>query len=81
MLENSIASARILFQEIMRGHDAYRGKKAFQRLSRNAAVVRQLVVVWDERRSFILHLLRRFIRPSCSGFRSDETCATQFENC
>ena len=64
----------------MRGHDAYRGAQAFRRPSRNAAVVRQLVVVWDERRSFILHLLRRFGRPSCSGLRSDETRSTQFES-
>lgn len=44
----------------MRGHDATRGKKAFQRPLRNAAVVRQLVVVWDERTSFIPSLLGRF---------------------
>lgn len=56
MFENSIASARIFFQEFMRGHDAYRGNKAFQRPSRNAAVVRQLVVVWDERTSVISFL-------------------------
>ena len=38
-----------------------------------------LVVVWGERASFVLYLLRRFIGPSCSGFESVGTCSVEVE--
>ena len=62
-LNISFLSLEFPSREFMRGHDAYRGKKAFQRPSRNAAFERRLVVVWDERTSFISNLLRRLYQP------------------
>ena len=65
-LNISLLSLEFLSREFMRGHDAYRGNKAFQRPSRNAAFERMLVVVWDERASFISNLLRRFHQTFCA---------------
>ena len=63
----------------MRGHDAYRGTQAFQRPSRNAAFESRLVVVWGERKSFVLYPLISFHQTLCSGLQSVETCSVEVE--